>query len=371
MRYLFCKMVMVLVGGMLWLVPCGDAWGGSSHGPGHHDHHDHDHHHDGDHDDDDDHHDHHDHGKKKKKKKDKELEIEDEREQLDFGTVAKPLSGSGQIVVNNNGDVDVSRTTLPFFSSGTGRGKNKIKGGRGDDIMINFVGSAAGGFELKDFDVKYYRYAEFVDNGSQTSEFGPYPSEDKGKYLEHGATLIISSSATPGTHYIPYQIMVRRVSCSQHNSHNDCTVMANRLAVIRIIQPLNVVGGDDMDFKDILKPTRNSIIKMETDGTMTVKKGAVTFLQGNDGTPGTLVIEGQPGERISVEADFVSAPSGLKLDKFTGRYGGVEEKIYNPKNFTLLSGAHELKIGAELSIDAKRIELGHHTMIYEVNINYD
>jgi hypothetical protein len=123
---------------------------------------------------------------------------------LNFGTIAKPNSGSVDVVVTRHGSLGGGTTAMVLGTTSISAGREEIKAHKHKSIQIAFSDCASNssiGLEISNFNAQYGGVV-FLNNG-----VGLYSSKNK-ETLEYGATLKINSNAQTGSFTPCYNIFV-------------------------------------------------------------------------------------------------------------------------------------------------------------------
>lgn len=291
--------------------------------------------------------------------------IDSNASNLNFGTVIAPLSGTRQIRLRLNGNINRLQTDIEVVDQNTSATLGRIRGTNNSDITINVTSSSVSGLVLKNFIGFYQSGGFFFDTGGVGGQAGPYPARPNGRRLRLAATMEVPAGIAGGTYIVPFALDVEYDNCTGCNSQ-----LTYRAGIITVVEPITFTALDELDFGAMTKPSSGmATIRQAPTGGISTVSGSVTLLGGN--SPGRFQLTAEDGTALLISASQVSAASpGLGLSRFVGLYNGSTQIIDNSGSFVATTGA-DLFIGADLSVNAASVQTGSHVVLYDITIDYN
>lgn len=148
----------------------------------------------------------------------------------------------------------------------------------------------------------------------------------------------------------------------------------NSTATIEIVEPLQIVPGNTLNYGVIQKPTTGtSDVKVDGAGAVTVAAGDAEIIDQSAVQPATFSVTSGGNSTLNLTITDAGGATGFAFTDFHFRYGGATtdtDVVSGATTTGLASGSTTLTVGATLEI-ANSVSSGTQTPGYTVTVDYD
>jgi hypothetical protein len=298
-----------------------------------------------------------------------------------FSSLESPAANPGPITftqskIINFGNITKSTSNVvsTVAETNSNRGQILLKDGNNNTNTINltFQGCSNSNYvRLKNFTAKYGTTTLSIPagDGASYTVSGLANPANSGTTLQYGATIVVGKDAALGSQTPCYNITMQ-YDCVPTTCTN-APVTLNNGSVVVLGAPMALNDVDQMDFGPMTKPTINSTVVMQPNGTMNRSAGNTLLLNGTAGIAGRFSLVVEKSVSISIIASDGALTGGLRLISMTASLnGGATTNIKTTQTFTTNStGTNDLRIGGTLDVRTG-VAIGTTSVPYTLVLNY-